>query len=422
MIRVVVHKKHFLPGLLFLLGQIVVGCAFPIALKTTPEATPTPTPIALAPRGEQAGVITAVRGNVAFQALDAQTADAPSAFQVIGYGTTLHVAAQSSITIVCYNDHVYQISEQTTITLLPENCSAGLPLPAGSADQIIPQNGRIHIQDGSKIAEGETRAPVDDLGRRPIVLIPRDTKLMTATATIAWTEVSGAIRYQLHLLGGSPAPDVDVRIEDLHCAPNQATAPYQICSLAWPATWVLAPDTQYFLIVRVLTGIAQPWLPSDAGEFYTLAEAEHNKVAAVVDELQLPTLDATTQGLLTAAIYVEAGLFQAAIEQYQAILIEQPSVVALIALGDLHLEIDLPFFAIWAYQDALTMLEQGPGQDPILQAAADFGLGLAYYKQQNYALAEPYFLQAIELYSASDAPAETEFARQRLLETQARLP
>jgi len=174
--------------------------------------------------------------------------------------------------------------------------------------------------------------------------------------------------------------------------------------------------------VRVLTGIGEDWLPSDAGEFGTLVTAEHNKAAAVVDELKLPTLDATTQGALAAAIYVEAGLFQAAIEQYQAILIDQPSVVALIALGDLYLEIDLPFFAIKAYQDALTMLDQGPAPDPILQAAADFGMGLAYYKQQQYALAEPYFLQAIALYSAGDAPAETEFARQRLLETQARLP
>lgn len=351
----------------------------------------------------------------------AETGETPAtAFQELRDGSTVRAAPGGAATIVCYGNQAYQVSGGTQVPVNSASCNSAPVLPVNSAVYVAPSNGRLVENDGSAVLEGETREREGDYGQLPIILSPRNTAVLALTPTIHWVDVNGALEYELSLSGLAAFDDIILAADKLTCHDDARTAPNRICTEAWPAQWVLEPDQRYFLTVSARTGIAAPLRDSEASAVRTLPTAEAEQLQSDVAAIGASALDPVTSNLLLAGRYREHGLLDSAIGAYEAAFVSQPDPVTAIALGDLYLAIGLQRFAFLAYQNALDVVTEQAEGNLAVQAAAEFGIGLVYFSRDNFAEAEPHFVQAIDLYAQIGAQSAQEATQHALQETQKR--
>jgi tetratricopeptide (TPR) repeat protein len=399
-------RLSFSIHLFLLLSLVWLGGA--CALQQPPTAQPKPAPaIAL---------LTYAVGGVKIVSARQGQASPAKAYASLYPGDRLELAEQAQATVICLDEHFLTLTGPATEAITPERCARAPILPADSTRWVKPDAGRIRVYKESLALEEQAREQEADYGNLPVILSPRHTRLLDLAPPVQWTAVAGALEYQLHLSGAESFADIVLDAATVACVAGAEAEKQPVCSAPWPAAWRLALGQPYFLTVSARTGIATPLRSSQNIPFVTLAAPGAAQVQVEVAGITQLALDPLTRALFLAGRYAEHELYAAAIPLYEQVLAAQPSPVLATTLGDLYRAIDLQRYAFAAYQRALDLLIQG-ADDPAVRAAAEFGLGQVEYSRGQFALAEPHFRQAVDLYTQLGAEAELLAAEKALEET-----
>lgn len=414
---------------------LVVACIQPTSNPGGTVRDEPPTTVALTEEtsteqlmlGEEIATVTFVEGEVLLEeptsslrvpglaALIAQQGRRVQPFTRVRIGSTVAVGNGGRVTLVGDNNHVVQGRSGDRIVVQEATLSQGQPLPGTGSTYVNPgSSGRIRVNQGTLVLEGESRDRPGDYGRIPVILSPRNTGLIELAPTIQWVAVTGAIEYVLTLSSASPFDAITLKTDELTCREDQRVVTNTVCTVSWPATWQLESGKRYFLQVSARTGIAAQLRHSERSALRTLDAESANQIEQAKTELASLALDAVTHNLLLAGMLAEQGvradnvrfgLYAQAIPLYEQLVATNPAPVLYVTLGDAYRAIDLGNYAFFAYQAAVDQLNV-TGDDPTVRAAAEFGMGYVEYSWDHYANAEPHFLQAYELYSNLDAEAE----------------
>lgn len=350
----------------------------------------------------------------------------PTAFQLLRDGTQIRVEEGGTVTVVCFNNHIYRVRGPGTVIVSGSSCNSGSQLPTGVATHVTPDNGRVVRCDpntGVCRLEGEAREKEADYGDIPIILTPRNTSLLDVQpeTNIVWVNVPESFEYVFSLSSFNAYPEITLDAEQLECFDDEMAVPGQICTTPWPEEWTFEPGNTYFLEIAVREDIVSPLRASEKSALKMLTVDERETLMDTLSALESLDVDDITKHILRAGVFADHELYGDAIVAYEAALAEQPVAILYVALGDLYRAIDLNRYAFRAYNNALDLLAQGP-DDLMIRAAAQFGQGQVEYSRLNFQNAEPHFEAAVELYAEAggmDGLAASEMA---LAETRQRLP
>ena len=389
---------------------------------TTADSTATtPAPMVTPTRSQEVlAILIHFTGDVIVEQPGSDTAEPARAMQAIQKGALLTVADGARVTLICAPPYETELTIVSSVRLTCSLCQTGQPLPPGSYSSVEPDGGRIRSVGGSLELEGPAREKETDYGHIPIILSPRNTRLLELEPILRWVEVGGAIEYEVWL-NGPTSFKLRLDVTQLPCAEDARTAPNRICSLPWPTfEGTLIQGKTYFLTLSVRTGIASPLRSSEKSRLYTLTAEETLQVKAKISAIQALDLDTVTRDLLLAGLYAERELYSEAIAAYERALAAQPAAVLHVTLGDIYRAVDLQRFAFGEYERALNLLPQGE-DDAAVRAAAEFGIGQVCYARQNYSKALTYFQIAEALYTELEMTTETAVAAQAVKEAKARI-
>jgi tetratricopeptide (TPR) repeat protein len=398
------------------------ACALPptpAPATVAPGATPTPTASqtpAAHRDAELVGVLTGFTGEVT-AVVDGGRVSVVL-FQPLLAGTTIDMGEGASATIHCLADRLLVFTGPSQVTIDAARCEDGEPLP-GSSTRLVPGGGRLRVNHNSLELEGEAREAEGDYGNIPIIVNPRNTNLLESMPTVQWIEVPGAIEYVLELSGPTSFAPVTLKAESLACFADERTTPYRLCASEWGTEWQLAAGRRYFLTVSARLGIASPLRRSQRSSLRILDTATATQLQGEISAIKARQLDPVTVDLLLAGLYAEHEVYAQAIPHFERVLAVQPAPVLAVTVGDAYRAIDLQRFAALAYRQALDGLDPGK-DDPAVRAAAEFGLGMVEYRRMQFALAEPHFVKAVELYHQVAAQEELAAAQTALAKTQKR--
>ncbi len=322
----------------------------------------------------------------------------PDPMHTLGAGQRVNVGDGGKATILCVDNHIHLVGPGTYI-VTEEWCGGGQPLPADSCHQTT---GNVCKQEGSAVILAPEKDKENDYGNIPVILSPRQTHLLDPQPTIQWVSVDKATQYEVRL--GSAAVKMKAEIA---CVAEEQVAPHQLCSLPWPADWLLEPGKPYTLVVAARRSVAEKWRESEPSELRTLDADTAAHLQADIAAVQALDLDPTTQNLALAGLYTRQQVYSQAIAHYEAILQDTSAPALFNTVGDLYRQVELQRYALKAYKAGLDLLDTGP-DDPATRAAAEFGSGQAEYSRLRYTQAEPYFTRAVTLYVAM--PVQEEYA------------
>lgn len=381
----------------------------------TPEATSTLDATPSEPSGDEPiAVLTSVKGQVTVERSQARRLPglaAPSAqgggwavpYQPLYLGTSLYLAPDAGVTMVCFNDYYLAIQGQTTVSVSYQNCQTGTRLPQGYGRSVRPGgDGRIRASSGSFVWEEPAREAEGDYGRIPVILAPRNTALLEREPPLRWTGVSGALEYVLSMSGPEAFVDQQIDVEDLSCVEDARAAPGLLCSLPWPSgAWTLQEGKTYFLTVSARISLASALRASDTSVLKPLTAEQATQLSSRIADLQALDLDPTTRDVLLGGLYVEHGIYNQAIEAYERALKAQTVPVLYLAVGDAYREVELNRPAYTAYKVALDLL--GEDGEKAQRAAIEYGIGQIEFAGMNYAEAAKHFGLSVDLYRDLEA-------------------
>lgn len=333
--------------------------------------------------------------------------------QVIRHGEIVHIPAGARLELICSTDTLVSLKGPVDWPLDAPACGRGLVLPESSYQNSAPRAGRLLSKKGVLLLEFETRTWGWDLG--PVLLSPRNTAVLSSRPPLVWTHVPDAIEYEIELRG-PVAASIRVAAGDLHC--GRDLAPWhglEVCSWTpsdkWPS---LEPGRPVFLKIgyrRVLTASLRQ--VRENYKIHLLPVMEQNTVQESLRQIAKLPVDKVNRLLLIAGAYVQGGLYSDALAAYDEALKAQEVPEARVTLGDLYLTNGLTVLADREYRQ---VLEGAPG--PIVQAAAELGLGYVAYFRKRFADAQAHFGRAHERYAALGLLAEAETARAAALRAQ----
>jgi hypothetical protein len=251
----------------------------------------------------------------------------------------------------------------------------------GLSPQLYEPLERAH--DGQSSLVLPPRENPADYGHVPVLLSPRNTKLLTSTPTFRWTTVDGAKGYTI--IVKSPAGEV-------WCGETDQT------ELAYPADApALTDGITYLLSVEAQLGAAvAPRVATEAIYLSILAPPEAEEIQALEEELKASPLGESSQRFILATLYAKRGLYHAAITTYEALVADNEQAVYYCALGDLYVQIKLYRSAQEHYARAVE-LAVADG-DKMGQAVAEAGLGRAYHGYGNAGEALTHLRVSLALY------------------------
>lgn len=333
-------------------------------------------------------------------------------FDILRYGTTINVIG--SATIVCYNNTVYKVQDRTNVVITGEACFQPTPLPHDApGGDIIPGD------DDSLILTDVTLEEEADYGRVPIILSPRNTRLMASPPLIRWVEQADATTYRLSLTNAPDAPTVVVQAADVTCMEEPITAPYRVCEHPWPPTWSVPTDEGIFLTVAGRASLPSPWIASERSRLVVVGEETQERITRDIERVMALVPDPSTQNILIAGIYRQAQLYDEAIQRYRTESEAAASPLLYIRLGDLYRSIDLQRFALDAYERAAEVL--APQDDLLLRAALEFGLGAVRFTREDYVAAAEHLETSLALYEIVGTTEQIDTVRTHLEEVKARV-
>ena len=350
--------RHWLVHLLLLLSLAACG-------RTQPTAAPAPGDATTS--NNQDGIIVTVQGDASIKRAGWQTY-APAFFGApLRKGDLLRLAASARVVVACAD---LKLSE------LPAGVS-GFPCKTGPGQSALVYAGRLAAP-----TRGEP-----GVGEYPVVVSPRQTRLLDPHPAPRWTAVPGVAQYRVSLQGVDWSTAIDGSTETVY--PSGAPA--------------LKPGTVYRLIVEA--GERSSTEEPGAGlGFELLGAGEVKAVRAAEATIRALGLSEAATRLLTANLYAVHDLQAEAIALLDPLAGSgEPAVPRLV--GDLYLSIGLNRQAEESYLQALT-LSQG-ANDAEGQAAAHAALGAIYESLGSRAEAVRHWQGAIAGYERLGDQART---------------
>lgn len=321
--------------------------------------------------------------------------------QVIRRGETVHVPAGAQATLVCSTETLVDLQGPLEWVLDAAACGRGLRLPESTYRYVAPQAGRLLPRRGVLLLEFETRG---DENRGPVLLSPRDTAVLEPRPLLVWTQVAGAVEYEIEIRGTARTL-IRVEAGDLQCGQGSGSwHDLDVCSWRPSGRWPgLEPGTPVLLRIGDRRTVAAA---RDSATIHLLPAQEQETVRETLRQIATLPLDEGSRLLLKAGGYARHGLYSDAIATYDEALRDQDVPAARVTLGDLYLDRGLTTLARREYRKALAGVP-----DPAAQAAAELGLGYVAYLRKRFAEAEAHFEHARKAYAALGLPAEAEEAQ-----------
>jgi tetratricopeptide (TPR) repeat protein len=307
-------------------------------------------------------------------------------FQALAEGMLLRVSEPGRLVLVCDTGNALDLTGETLLTR--ERCLRGTALPEGSSALVEPDAGRLTALGQSLELIGRARG---EAWSAPVLLAPRNTRVLTPRPTLRWTEVAGASRYRLLLLGPNQL-EVDLAPDEFHCQrETRAAEPLRICTWDWPlGDAALLRGGTYGVTLTAGEERPGPQPPSvEVARVEVLSEEAACQVGEAVAAMESLKLDPFTEGLLLAGIQGRAGLLADAIDSYRRAVEIDPVPELLVTLGDAYREIDLLPLATDYYQ---LVIDHHPAT--VAAAAAEVGLGRVRAIQGHHGEARRWFLLA----------------------------
>jgi hypothetical protein len=334
--------------------------------------------------------------------------------QVIRRGEIVHVPAGARVTLICSTETLVSLTGPRDWIFDATACERGRPLPESSYRNLAAYAGRILPKNGALLLELETRNGDEALG--PVLLSPRNTAVITPYPRLVWTQVPGAIEYEIQLRG-PVGTSIRLAADSLHCGRGTGLwHDLDVCSWVpsgpWPA---LEPEKPILLRIGSRQALAAPLRQArEAYQIHLLSVSDQHNVQESLRQIAALPVDPASRLLLTAGAYAQSGLYADAIATYEEVLEAQDIPEARVTLGDLYLDNGLTALAEREYRQVLA-----GAPDPAAQAAADLGLGSVAYFRKVFSDAQAHFERARDLYSALGLSMEAEEARAAAARTQA---
>jgi hypothetical protein len=361
---------------------IMVAPVFLPACGSPAGSVPTPTPV---PASSLLAMLVGKEGKVEVaQPIQADYRPARLGMQLQG-GDGVKTYPQSIADIFCQDGSIQRVDAEREEMVA---CRGDTSL----SPQLYEPLERAH--DGRSSLVLPPRESPADYGHVPVILSPRNTKLLTFAPTFRWTIVDGAKGYTV--IVRSPVGEVWRGETDQ-------------TELAYPADApALSDGTTYLLSVEARLGAAAaPRVSTEAPHFSILAPPEAEEIQALEEELKASPLKGSSQRFVLATLYAERGLYHAAITAYEALVADDEQSVYYCALGDLYVQIKLYCSAQEHYARAVD-LATADG-DKMGLAVAEAGLGRAYHGYGNADEALTHLQASLSLY---EELGETEQAEQ----------
>jgi hypothetical protein len=332
--------------------------------------------------------------------------------QIVGMGDEIHVPAGAGVGFVCSTDRWVELPENQGQRLTEQLCRNGKRLPPGTYRRLAPVAGRMVTLKGAvNVLEGETRVPWDEAYGVPHLLSPRSSSVLDGRPRILWTQVQEAIEYEITLTG--PAP-FNLRLDAEQVSCEERWGDITICSLLWPEKEKeLPPETISFLSIGARLSLAGPLREESESRVQRLSTEKTEEIRSQLESLNALPLDDATRLLLEADLYAREGLLADAIPAYRKALALQALPEIRMTLGDAYLKTGLLRFAALTYKEAL---DGNPS--PVVQAAAELGLGRVEYDRQSFERAACHFRKARDLYLSLGLKEEAALAKRAAREAE----
>jgi hypothetical protein len=360
---------------------------FAVVLPAAASALPDP---ATRVYREPLAVVLDSTGEVGWTpAFDRSPARPVGRLQALDEGARLHLPAGSRIRLFCSAGTYLELDRDAVLTA--ELCRGGRPLPGDSAALLRPQAGRLRTVGRSLELVGDLRG---ELGDAPVLLFPRNTRVLDGRPALGWTEVDGAAAYEVRLTGGGLREIAHLPAGKVWCGVQQrAGLTLRTCGLAWPAEWPELPaGTDFQLAVRAVRSTG-PWLDlQEVSRLQVLPPAEAEGLRTRLCEIAGLEIDPLTRLLLLAGTAAGAGLLAEAATAYEEAAARTgpagaPEIAA--TLGEVYRAAGLYELAAAAYRRA-----QGAGAGTPAHAAAQLGLARLSAARNDKAAAREGFERA----------------------------
>jgi len=357
--------------ILMLMLAIMGALVFLLACGSPAGPAPTPTPV---PAPSLLAMLVGKEGKVEVaQPIQADYRPARLGMQLQS-GDGVKTYPQSIADVFCQDGSIQHVDAEREEMVVCQ-------LDTGLSHQLYEPLERVHGGQTSLVLP--PRESPADYGHVPVVLSPRNTKLLTLTPTFCWTTVDGAKGYTV--IVKSPAGEVWRGETDQ-------------TELAYPTDApALTDGTTYLLSVEAQLGAAAaPRASTEAIHFSILAPPEAEEIQALEEELKASPLEESSQRFILATLYAERGLYRAAITTYEALVTDDEQAAYHCALGDLYVQIKLYRSAQEHYARAVELATAD--SDKMGQAVAEAGLGRACHGYGNTGEALTHLRASLSLY------------------------
>jgi hypothetical protein len=211
---------------------------------------------------------------------------------------------------------------------------------------------------------GETRSSNNPL--IPYLISPRETKILTDKPLLRWHPIPGAKKYK-----------VEIRGDGLDWQTETTSTEF-----VYPGEPVLIPGRQYLLIVEADNGRSSKEEEEVGLGFAKLSGADRDNLEKGMRKILAANLPEQESEYAIIQLYIKYGLVSEAIQRLEELMLQEPSNPRVYsALGQLYLDIGLPYLAEPHYKNALDVAKTG--MDLESEAVAQEGLGNVYLSIGN---------------------------------------
>jgi hypothetical protein len=335
----------------------------------------------------------------------------PEPLQAIPQGVVIRVPEGAAVQVVCSTPSLVRVQGPASWRLDRKSCGRGEPLTQADYALVAPQGGRFRYVRGLWLFERELRGQEDLDPLAPVVLSPRNTMIRSPRPTLAWLRVPAAAEYRIEWSGrGAGAFSLALDAGEVACSA-------EVCELPWPADRPdLPPGRIFFLKVSARRDVVGNWHTAEEPvEVQTIETAQAALLEKRLADLDRLGFEGAAREAARAGVLARADLFAEAIESCRKAVELTPVAPLKVTLADLYLSTGLHGLAQALYRDALE------DTDPVVRAAAAFGMGRIEYERGRYHEAGLRFRQALELYDRRAFPEESAAALSAMRKAKARL-
>lgn len=364
----------------------------PTALPHTPTLRPAPT--GRASSDEPAAVLTCVQGEVHLQQVATGQLVRASFGGYLWRGDVIVAKQDAQAEAVCNDGQVIRVAPDQSLTV---TCGE---MPDPIYRRIIL---RIHGEQIEALSPARLDPP--DYDSLPVVLSPRNSKLIDGRPAICWLPVEEAEEYE-----------VIVRRLDSELwrvTTRETELPYP---KAQPA---LEAGGSYLIDILARKESDENSWPSERVSVTMLSAADAEQVRQFEAQVEALDLSAEAAHFFLAAYYADQELCDAAIAELVLLVKEAPSAMAHRLLGDVYLAVVLDDDAARSYEEASRLAQAQSNR--LIRAEAEVGLGHVASAAEEFGDALSHYQAALTLYRDLGLENNVEDVKKLAADTKARI-